>query len=57
MQGWDAIGREFGVTNHNHYTVAYYDKLIEQEKTELDKQYLETVKFLGERCNIERYLC
>ena len=47
MQGWDAIGREFGVTNHIHYTVAYYDKLTEQEKTELDKQYLETVKFLG----------
>jgi hypothetical protein len=47
MQGWDAIGREFGVTNHNHYTVAYYDKLTAQEKAELDKQYLETVKFLG----------
>jgi len=44
---WDSEGRKVGVTNHNHYTVEYYDTLTSIEKAELDIQYLETVKFLG----------
>ena len=44
---WDTEGRKIGVTKHNHYTVDYFDKLSEKEKQELDKQYLEAVKFLN----------
>ena len=43
---WDQIGREFGVTNHNHYTVTYYDTLIQKEKNQLQEQYIGTVNFL-----------
>lgn len=44
---WDSEGRKIGINNHNHYTVAYYDKLSTQEKEVLNTEYLETVKFLG----------
>ena len=43
---WDQVGREFGVTNHNHYTVTYYDTLIQKEKNQLQEQYISTVNFL-----------
>ena len=43
---WDQIGREFGVTDHNHYTVAYYDTLTQKEKNQLQEQYIGTVNFL-----------
>lgn len=44
---WDNEGRNIGINNHQHYTVDYFDKLSQSEKQELDKQYLEVVKFLG----------
>ena len=43
---WDQVGREFGVTDHNHYTVAYYDTLTQKEKNQLQEQYIGTVNFL-----------
>ena len=44
---WDKEGRKIGITNHNHYTVDFYDKLTDKERNELNIQYLQTVKFLG----------
>ena len=44
---WDSIGKEFGVTNHNHYTTKYFDNLSPEQQSELSKQYLQTVKWLG----------
>lgn len=43
---WDQEGRKVGIENHNHYTVAYYDKLSTEEKKQLNSQYLQTVNFL-----------
>jgi len=43
---WDKEGRRYGVINHNHYTVTYYDKLPEIEKNNLNTQYVESVNFL-----------
>lgn len=44
---WDNIGREFGVKNHIHYTVEYYNKLSNQEKTKYDNMYQQAIKWLG----------
>lgn len=44
---FDKEGKKRGFTNHNHITVADYDKLSLEQKEELNKQYLEVVKFLG----------
>lgn len=43
---WDQEGRKVGIVNHNHYTVAFYDKLSIEEKKQLNQQYLQTVDFL-----------
>ena len=44
---WDSVGKEFGVTDHNHYTTKYFDNLSPEQQSELSKQYLQTVKWLG----------
>jgi hypothetical protein len=44
---WDSIGKEYGVTNHNHYTTKYFDNLSPEEQVELSQQYLQTAKWLG----------
>lgn len=43
---WDIIGRLFGVTNHKHYTVNFYDSLSQSEKEQLNKQYIDAANFL-----------
>ena len=44
---FDEEGRKIGINNHNHYTIEYYDKLAQSVKNILDKQYIESAKFLG----------
>ena len=43
---WDKFGREYGVENHNHYTVDFYNKLSEELKTRYNNMYLQAVKWL-----------
>ena len=44
---WDAEGRKVGVTNHQHYTVAYYDKISDQDKAVINNWYNDAANFLG----------
>ena len=44
---WDAEGRKVGITNHQHYTVAYYDKISDQDKAVINNWYNDAANFLG----------